>query len=147
MRYTTARTGRVLVVRLEDGDVVHESIQEAARREGIERAVVWLLGSADTGSRVVVGPAIGRAPVIKPLEHVLDEAHELLGVGTIFPDEGGEPVLHLHAAFGREEHAHAGCVRLGVRTWLIGEAIILELTGSAAVRRHDGDTDFELLDV
>jgi predicted DNA-binding protein with PD1-like motif len=147
MRYTTAATGRVLVVRLEDGDIVHECIQEAARREGVSRAVVWLVGGADEGSRVVVGPATGRAAVIEPMEHVLDEAHELVGVGTIFPDEQGEPVLHLHAAFGREDHAHAGCVRLGVRTWGIGEAIILELTGSEAVRRPDPDTGFELLEV
>jgi predicted DNA-binding protein with PD1-like motif len=147
MRYTTAQPGRVLVVRLEDGDVLHKCLQEAARREGISRAAVWLLGGADAGSRVVVGPAAGRAAAIEPMEQVLDEVHELAGVGTIFPDEEGQPVLHLHAAFGRGEHAHAGCVRLGVRTWLIGEAIILELTGSQAVRRRDPATGFELLDV
>ena len=147
MRYTTAGVGRVLVVRLEDGDVVHECIQEAARREGIGRAAVWLLGGADEGSRIVVGPADGRAPVIEPMEHVLDAAHELAGVGTIFPDERGEPMLHLHAAFGREDHAHAGCVRRGVRTWVIGEAIVLELTGSEAVRRRDEATGLELLEV
>jgi len=147
MRYTTARTGRVLVVRLEDGDIVHECIQEAARREGVSRAAVWLVGGADEGSRVVVGPADGRAPVVEPMEHWLDEAHELVGVGTIFPDERGEPLLHLHAAFGREEHAHAGCVRLGVRTWVVGEAIVLELTGSDATRRRDPGSGFELLEV
>jgi predicted DNA-binding protein with PD1-like motif len=147
MRYVTAKPGRVLVLRLEDGDVVHECIEEAARREGISRAAVWLLGGADEGSRVVVGPVDGRAPVIEPMEHVLDAVHEAAGVGTIFPDESGRPSLHLHAVFGREEHAHAGCIRRGVRTWVIGEAVVLELAECAATRVRDPVTGFELLDV
>ena len=147
MRYTTAKPGRVLVVRLADGDVVHECVEDAAQREGISCAAVWLLGGADEGSRVVVGPERGRAPEIEPMEHVLDQVHELAGVGTIFPDEGGKPALHLHAVFGRSDHAHAGCIRRGVRTWVIGEAVVLELTECAAVRRHDPVTGFDLLDV
>jgi len=56
-------------------------------------------------------------------------------------------VLHVRAAFGREEHAHAGCVRLGMCNRVIGEGIVLELTGSEAVRRRDRGADFELLEV
>ena len=46
MKYSSAQLGRVLVIRLEDGDVVHECIEEAARAEGIARATVILLGGA-----------------------------------------------------------------------------------------------------
>ncbi len=56
MKYSSAQLGRVLVIRLEDGDVVHECIEEAARAEGIARAAVILLGGAGAGSRIVVGP-------------------------------------------------------------------------------------------
>ena len=147
MKYSTANLGRALVIRLEDGDVVHECIEEAARAEGIARAAVLLLGGADGGSRVVVGPEDGRAPEIAPMERVLHDVHEMVGAGTLFPDETGRPVLHLHASFGRDADVTTGCIRNSVRTWVVGEAIVLELTGSAALRRVDPLTGFELLDL
>ncbi len=146
MKYSTATLGRALVVRLEDGDVVHEAIEAAARAAGVARAAVVLLGGADAGSRVVVGPEDGRAAAITPMERVLHDVHEVAGVGTLFPDEDGRPVLHLHAAFGRDAQVTAGCVRLGVTTWLVGEAVLIELLGSDAVRRADPRTGFGLLD-
>ena len=146
MKYTEARLGRVLVVRLEDGDVVHESIEEAARRAGIERAAVILLGGADKGSRLVVGPEDGRAAPVVPLERVLHDVHEAAGVGTIFPDDAGRPVLHLHAAFGRDDKVLAGCIRRGVTTWVVGEAIVIELVGNAARRVRDAELGFEVLE-
>jgi len=146
MRYSTAKLGRVLVIRLEDGDVVHECIEEAARAEGIARAAVLLLGGADGGSRVVVGPEEGRSDPIVPIERVLHDVHEMAGVGTIFPDEDGRPVLHLHASFGRDDQVTAGCIRLGVTTWMVGEAVVIELLDSASTRRVDATTGFELLE-
>ena len=129
MKYGTASLGRALVIRLEDGDVVHECIEEAARAEGIARAAVLLLGGADGGSRVVVGPEDGRADPIVPMERVLHDVHEMVGAGTLFPDGAGRPVLHLHAAFGRDAAVTTGCIRAGVRTWVVGEAVVIELVG------------------
>ena len=146
MKYSTAGLGRVFVVRLEDGDVVHESIERLAVREGVSRAAVIVLGGADDGSRVVVGPHDGRAAVIEPMERVLRGVHEMAGVGTLFPDAAGRPTLHLHAAFGRDDKVTAGCIRLGVATWIVGEVVIIELTGNDAVRRADPATGFELLE-
>ncbi len=147
MKYTTASLGRVLVLRLEDGDVVHECVEQAARAEGIARAAVILVGGADAGSRIVVGPEDGRAATIVPLERMLHDVHEMAGVGTLFPDDAGAPRLHLHAAFGRDDKVTAGCIRTGVKTWIIGEVVVIELLGSDAVRRVDPLTGFELLDV
>lgn len=147
VKYATASLGRSLIVRLEDGDVVHEAIEEVARAEGVERAAVLLLGGAEGGSRVVVGPEDGRAAEIVPIERVLHDVHEVAGVGTIFPDEAGRPILHLHAAFGRDDRVIAGCVRLGVTTWLIGEVVIIELAGSTAFRRVDPSSGFGLLEL
>jgi predicted DNA-binding protein with PD1-like motif len=146
MRYTGAKLGRVMVVRLDDGDVVHECIEAMAHEEGIERAAVLLLGGADAGSRVVVGPQDGRADPIVPMERLLDGVHEAAGVGTIFPGADGRPQLHLHAAFGRDDDVTAGCVRRGVQIWIVGEAIVIELTGSGATRRLDPQSGFELLE-
>lgn len=146
MKYSSAGLGRVLVIRLEDGDVVHRSIEEVAQREGVLRAAVLLLGGADVGSRVVVGPRDGRAATIQPMQRILGGVHEVAGVGTLFPDAHGLPVLHLHAAFGRDDRVVAGCIRRGVKTWVVGEVIVIELTDSDATRRLDSDTGFELLE-
>jgi predicted DNA-binding protein with PD1-like motif len=126
---------------------VHECIERAARTEGIARAAVILLGGADGGSRVVVGPEDGRADPIVPMERLLHDVHEMAGAGTIFPDEDGKPVLHLHAAFGRDDQVTAGCIRRGVKTWVVGEAVVIEITDCEALRRVDPATGFELLDV
>lgn len=147
MKYARAGLGRVLVVRLEDGDVVHECIEEAARAEGIARAAVILVGGAAGGSRIVAGPEDGTVRPVVPMERVLHDVHEMAGGGTIFPDESGRPVLHLHAAFGRDDQVTAGCIRTGVKTWVVAEAVIIELTGSSATRRVDAATGFELLDL
>ena len=147
MKYSTASLGRALVIRLEDGDIVHECIEQAARAEGIARAAVILIGGADGGSRLVVGPEDGRADPIVPMCRALHDVHEMAGAGTIFPNEQGEPVLHLHAAFGRDDRVTAGCIRAGVMTWIVGEAVVIELLGNEAVRRLDAPTGFELLSV
>ena len=77
----------------------------------------------------------------------LDGIHEVAGVGMIFPNERGEPVLHMHAALGRGGVTRAGCVRAGIDVWMIGEAVIRELVDSTSLRRRDPATGFELLDI
>ncbi len=67
-------------------------------------------------------------------------------MGTIFPDEHGRPVLHLHTAFGRDDQVTAGCIRRGVVTWMVGAAVVIELAGSDAHRRRDPATRFQLLE-
>ena len=145
MIYSQAKQGRVFIIRLEDGDVIHEEIERFARTECIAAATLIALGAADKGSRIVVGPESGRAEQIIPMEHVLDNVHEIAGVGTIFLNESGEPVLHMHMAFGRQTSTVAGCVRKGVKVWHIMEIILLELVDTKAVRVLDQSTGFEFL--
>lgn len=145
MKVSTATLGRFFILRLEDGEVFHKTIEEFARREGLQAAVVIALGGADEGSTLVVGPAVGRTMPIVSLTHVLEEVHEAAGVGTIFPDEEGRPVLHMHLACGRGEGAVTGCIPRGVRVWHVMEVIIMELTNSTAVRRLEAATGFRLM--
>ncbi len=147
MQYREGRIGRIFIVRLEDGERLPEAIESFARDQGLREAMVIYVGGAQDGSRLVVGPEAGRGDAIVPMIHTLAGIQEVLGVGTLFPNEAGEPVLHLHAATGREGGATVGCSRAGVEVWLVGEVIILEVVGTAAIRRKDPQTGFPLLNL
>jgi predicted DNA-binding protein with PD1-like motif len=146
MKFSETKPGRVFVIRLEDGDILHESIEAFAREHGIQTASLIALGGADSGSKLVVGPEEGRSSPVVPMEHVLNGVHEAEGVGTIFPDAEGNPVLHMHMACGREGNSVTGCVRRGVKTWHVMEVILQELTNTSARRMPDQTTGFELLE-
>ncbi len=134
MKFSEAKQGRIFVIRLEDGDVVHEAIERFAREQQIRAAALIVVGGADAGSRLVVGPQKGRAATIEPMTRLLDEVHEVAGTGTLFPDEDGVPLLHMHMACGREGQTTTGCVREGVKVWHIMEVILFELLDTTARR-------------
>ena len=145
MKYSEANPGRIFIVRLEDGEVLHETIESFAREKGIRSAALIVLGSADMDSKLVVGPEEGRSEKISPMHIILDNVHEMAGTGTLFPNEKGEPVLHMHAACGRDGSTVTGCVREGVKVWHVMEVILFELTESSVIRSLDPKTGFELL--
>ena len=145
MKYAEAKQGRIFILRLEDGDVLHEVVERFAKSKKIRAAAVIAVGGADKGSRLVVGPQRGRAARIVSMQTVLDEVHEAAGVGTLFPDERGQPILHMHMAAGRKKKAVTGCVRVGVKTWHILEVILFELLRTRAVRKLDPKLGFKLL--
>ena len=74
----------------------------------------------------------------------LGESHEVLGIGTIFWYEN-EPKLHFHGAFGKKDMVKIGCLRENARTFLVLEAIIMELDGISAKREIDPEIGLPLL--
>jgi predicted DNA-binding protein with PD1-like motif len=147
MQYTEGKIGRVFVLRLEDGERLNDTLEAFAREQGLGHALAFYLGGSASGSKVVVGPDAARPDAVVPLIHLLEGAQEVLAVGTLVPDEAGAPVLHMHAAAGREGRATVGCTRAGVDVWLVGEVVLLEIVGPAARRRQDRQTGFQLLTV
>jgi predicted DNA-binding protein with PD1-like motif len=145
MKYSEAKQGRIFVIRLEDGDIVHAEIERFAREKSIGAAGLIIVGGADQKSKFVVGPEKGRATPVVPMEHVLNEVHEIAGVGTLFPDDAGNPVLHMHMACGRKSSTITGCIREGVRVWHVMEVILFELADTTGVRTYDSETGFNLL--
>jgi len=147
MKYSEAKQGRTFIIRLEDGEIVHEEVERFAREHAIQAASLIIIGGADEGSKLVVGPEEGRSTPVSPMEHLLENVHEITGTGTLFPDEKGNPVLHMHIACGRKGSTVSGCVRKGVKVWHIMEIILFELTDTSAVRAFDPGTGFQLLHV
>lgn len=146
MKYSEARQGRVFIIRLEDGDILHQEIEKFAKEKNIPAAFLTIVGGADVGSRLVVGPENGRVTPLNIMEEVLADVHEVTGSGTLFPDETGKRILHMHLAGGHGQHTVAGCVRHGVKVWQVLEVILVELLDSTAVRQPDAETGFKLLE-
>ncbi|SHJ78145.1 Predicted DNA-binding protein with PD1-like DNA-binding motif [Dethiosulfatibacter aminovorans DSM 17477] len=149
MKYTEVKHGRTFVLRLEQGDLIPDDIEKFAAEHCIDSGVVYLLGGVDKGSKMVSGPVDGDdVKVNMPLNiNDIENVHESIGVGTIFLNEEDKPILHLHAAAGREKDTITGCTRVGVNVWMYMEVVIVEFIDCNARRKVDGKSGFTLLEV
>lgn len=145
--YSEAKLGRIFILRLHDGDRIHEVIESFASEKKISNAFCFFLGGAKEKSKVVVGPKNGTVVPPIPMIALLEGVHEAHGIGTIIKNEQGRPVLHMHISFGRKKTTITGCIRNGVDVWRIGEVIILELNNATVSRVKDRETGFEFLEV
>jgi predicted DNA-binding protein with PD1-like motif len=145
MQYSEGSLGRCFVLRLEHGEPMPQALEEFAAAHGVQAGLVLMVGGAERDSRLVVGPEEGAHLPPKPMVTALSDVHEIVGVGTLFPDRQGRPVLHMHAACGRGQRSVTGCIRAGVVTWQVLEIILIELKGLAAARLPDPATGFDLL--
>jgi uncharacterized protein len=134
MNYQVGQIGRAFVARFEDGEPILETLIELIKREAVRAGVLYLVGGVTKG-KIVVGPEREELPPT-PEWRELAESHETLAIGTIFW-EGSEPKIHLHGAFGKKDAVRVGCLREQGDTFIILEAIILELTGITATRALD----------
>lgn len=146
MKASEGHIGRVFVIRLEDGDIVPACIERFAEENKVSSGHVILVGGIG-GGEVVVGPRRSDEEVPQPMLLPIDGVHEVVGVGVLATDQQGKPILHIHAALGRAGQTMSGCLRYGVSTWLIGEVILYEILGVAAVRKRDEKSGFELLEL
>lgn len=142
MKYQIGKTGRVVVARFEDREDVIENIVSIAKKENLRAGVVYLIGGMREGS-IVVGPEKDVIPPV-PVWRELGESHEVIGIGTIFY-QGDEPKIHFHGAFGKKDMVKVGCLRQKSETFLVIEAIIVEIEGVNAIRELDPASGLTLL--
>ncbi|MBE7446493.1 MAG: DUF296 domain-containing protein [Planctomycetia bacterium] len=142
MKYQVGKVGRVVVARFEDKEDVLGNLGSIIKKEGIRAAAFYLLGGMREG-RIVVGPEKDELPPT-PVWRELGESHEVVGFGTIFY-QNNEPKVHLHAAFGKKDAVKVGCLRENSQTFLVLEAVIIELNGINAVREFDPVSGLNIL--
>lgn len=142
MRYQVGEQGRVVVARFNDGDAVLEGLNDIVRNENIRAAVVYLVGGMKKGG-FVVGPETDDMPPV-PIWREMDESHEIVGIGTIFW-QGDEPRIHFHGTYAKRDRVLAGCLRRQAETFLVLEAVIMEIKGINAVRAFDPSVGLALL--
>jgi len=145
MKAAEGKIGRVFVLRLEDGDMVPGCIERFAAEKGVQVGFALLVGGVGSGE-VVVGPEVSSARPAKPMFRGVSDAHEVAAVGVLAPDAQGRPVLHIHGSLGRAGATVSGCFRKGLKTWVTGEVILYEVTGTPAVRLDDPVAGFALLE-
>ena len=144
MNYSVGETGRIVVARFDDGDQIIQGITEIAKKENIRAGVYYLVGGMKNG-KFVVGPETEAMPPV-PVWRELNESHEIVGLGTIFW-HGDEPKLHFHGTYVKRDNVKGGCMRENAKTFLVLEAIIMEIKGVNAVRELDPVSGMVLLNV
>ena len=142
MKYQVGRPGKVVVARFEDREDVLGNLAEIVRKEDIRAAAFYLVGGMRE-ARIVVGPEKDEMPPV-PVWRALGESHEVTGFGTIFY-QSEEPKIHFHGAFGKKDMVKVGCMREKTETFLVLEAVIIELSGIDAVREFDPVSGLTLL--
>jgi len=142
MKYQTGKPGRIIVARFDDHDDVLENVTALAVKEDIRAGIMYLVGGMREG-KIVVGPETDELPP-KPVWKELGESHEILGIGTIFW-HNDEPKIHFHGAFGKKEMVKVGCLREKAETFLVLEAVIIEMEGIHATREIDPEIGMALL--
>ena len=134
----------MFVIRLEDDDELPVCIEKFAEEHKISVGQAILVGGIGSGD-VVSGPRRNKELPIDPMLVPVDGVHEVVGIGVLAPDSRGKPTLHIHAALGRAGATITGCLRTGVKTWLVGEVILCEILGADVARLLDKDSGFDLL--
>ena len=142
MKYQVGKPGRIIVARFEDKEDVLGNLASIAKKEKIKAGVFYIVGGMREG-RIVVGPEKDKIPP-KPVWKQLGESHEVVGLGTIFWEKKN-PKIHFHGAFGKKDMVKMGCLREKSETFLVLEAIIIEIKGIKAKREFDPVSGLTLL--
>ncbi len=142
LKYVEMEKGRVFILALSTGESIKTTIEAFCSDKGVINAKITILGGVQTGSSFVCGPHLVDGKETTPIEPIIyttDAPTEFAGVGTVFPDEAGKPVMHLHGSLGRNGTSITGCFREQAKAWLTLEVIIEELLGKGAVRKADAE--------
>jgi predicted DNA-binding protein with PD1-like motif len=111
VKYSEAQLGRVFILRLDAGEVLHETLEKFAGDHKISAAAVIVVGGGGMDSTLIVGPRDDNSKVVDAMEYILSDAHEIMGTGTLFTSEDGDPILHMHVSAGRSDKTITGCVK------------------------------------
>ena len=102
------------------------------KREDIRTALLCL-ARAITDAKIVVGPD-KEEPRPNPAWCALAEDHEAVAIGTIFWD-GNEATIHIHKLYCKQNVVKVARLGEQANTFLVLEAIILEITGAKTLRK------------
>ncbi|QGT99589.1 hypothetical protein SYNTR_0996 [Candidatus Syntrophocurvum alkaliphilum] len=145
MQYTQGSMGRVFVIKFEHGDNLIEQLQLILNKEQITTGTLLMIGALKK-SKMVVGPEECVVPPVV-IPYIFEDGREIAAIGTIFPDENGNPVFHIHSSVGRQNDSIVGCLRDDTEVYLIVEAVIIEFLNIDAKKVFEEKYDLNMLKI
>jgi predicted DNA-binding protein with PD1-like motif len=144
MQFQEARLGRLFVLKFSHGEDLLQGISEFAITHNVKAAWMQFLGALKQG-KLVGGPKEPELPPA-PVWQEFSGTWEMVGVGNLFW-EGDSPRLHVHGALGKGGETLMGCFRQETEIYLVVEALLWEITGLNACRRHDPGLGVSMLEL
>ncbi|MCF8012327.1 MAG: DNA-binding protein [Clostridiales bacterium] len=144
MKYTQGNIGRVFIVKIEHHDDLWEELEKLSKTENIETGIMYIIGALKESS-MVTGPEECSCPPV-PVWRDFDDCREVLGIGTIF-SENGKPVFHLHGTAGKRDETLMGCIRGKTEIYLVLEVVVFELTGTNAFKEFNQELGVKMLNI
>lgn len=129
IRMQIAREDSTILIRLDHGEDILESIAEAVREE---RSTIVLIAGLGMISDFEIGYFDNGSYVKK----AFDEAHELLSLQGSVATEG-EPRLHIHISVANRSHSAFGGHLLRGKAWMSNEIVALRIDGLESFRQMD----------
>lgn len=137
--FDKAELGRTIILRLDQGDFVLESIKKVIDEVKItDGYIVSGIGTLDFCTLHMV-TTTGYPPV-ECYPEWQDEPLELVSIDGIIAD--GQP--HLHVVVSNKDSAVAGHLEPGCRVLYLGEIVIQEVTGQSLSRIRNSKNILEL---
>jgi uncharacterized protein len=141
MQYAEGKPGRIFILRIDDGEDLVRTLHDFVVAHDVHCGYIRFIGALLSG-QMVTGP---EKPVLPPDLHFesFSGGWEVMGMATITPGEDG-PHLHFHASIGKGDQVLTGCLKGTIRTYIIVEAVITEITGTGMHRELDPVTGLVL---
>jgi len=137
--FDQAELGRTIILRLDRGDYLLESICQTIKETGITDGYVASgIGTLDYCTLHMVTTT--SYPVVEHFAKWEDKPLELVSIDGIIAD--GIP--HLHAVVSDKDLAVAGHLEPGCRILYLGEVVIQEIKGQALERVRNSNNTLEL---
>ncbi len=138
--YDKGSLGRTVIVRLDQGDDVLESIVEALKIHGISDG--YIASAIGTLDYCVLHMVMTTGyPPVEHFEKWEDKPLELASIAGIIAN--GVP--HLHTVISDSKQAYAGHLEPGCRILYLGEIVIQELVGQKLKREKSSKNINELV--
>lgn len=138
MRTFAGEQGRTFIMRLDQGDLLLESIQQLAEKEKIYNGVIC--SGIATFDEVNIQMTNTLDYPIGYVVHNLREPIELGALnGTIINQEP-----HIHGVIGNGEHTWTGHLSKGCRILYLAEVVIQEVKGLNLIRRANQNGVFQI---
>jgi len=125
MKTQEAGIKRVLIVKLERGDKVVESLKKACDRHKIESGIITGIGAVSK-ARVIEGKSTEH---LDPNPQDFDGPMEISNATGNVAKKDGDVYIHLHVSLGRKDFSTLNGHLVEGEIYLVGEFFIFEIDG------------------